>query len=311
MILCVTPNPALDRTLLLERFERGAVLRPQQVIVAAGGKGLNVARSLLALGSTARCTAPLGGHNGRLFADLAAQEGLQGDWTQVPGETRICTILVERDHESTGLYERGEPLEAADWARFQAQVVRSASTAQAVCLCGSLPPELPPQRFAELIAELRCSGVLTWVDTSGAALEAALTAQPRAIKVNGDEAGALLGMRIADVVSAQVATARIRAQGVGLVVISLGRLGAVLRNDAGCWLATPPAIQAVSAVGSGDALLAGLLHGFGAGFVAAEALRFAVACGAANAATAGAGRFHASDVEALLDATLVQELPSV
>jgi 1-phosphofructokinase family hexose kinase len=303
VILCVTPNPALDRTLLLPQLRRGEVLRPSEVIVAAGGKGLNVARSLRALGSPVRCAGPLGGHNGRLFAELAVREGLDGVWTWAEGETRICTILVESAGESTGIYERGQALTPAVWERFCDDMLRAAQEASAICLCGSLPPGVPPGRYAAAIAALRATGVHVWVDTSGPALEAALAARPGAIKVNAEEAAALLSTPIADVPAALAAAVAIRARDVATVVITLGRAGAVLLDADGAWLATPPPIQVVSAVGSGDAFLAGLLHASAKGASSAEALRYAVATGAANAAAPGVARFTEQDVAELLVAT--------
>jgi 1-phosphofructokinase len=308
VILCITPNPALDRTLLLPELRRGEVLRPSEVIVAAGGKGLNVARSLHALGSQARCAGPLGGHNGRLFAELAAREGIDGLWTWAEGETRICTILVESAGESTGIYERGQALAPASWARFCDDMLRAADEASAICLCGSLPPGVQPASYADAIAALRAIGLPLWVDTSGPALEAAVAARPSAIKVNAEEAAALLGTPIADVTSALAAAGAIRARGIATVALTLGRAGAVLLDADGAWLATPPPIQAVSAVGSGDALLAGLLHARATGASAAEALRYAVATGAANAAAPGAGRFTSRDVAELLATTRLAPL---
>ena len=308
MILCITPNPALDRTLLLPDLRRGEVLRPSQVIVAAGGKGLNVARCLRALGSQARCAGPLGGHNGRLFAELAAREGIDGMWTWAEDETRICTILVEAAGESTGIYERGQALAPAVWARLCDDMLRAARGASAICLCGSLPPGVQPAQFADAIAALRATGVPVWVDTSGPALEAAAAAPPSAIKVNADEAAALLAAPITDFPSALAAARTIRARGIATVVITLGHLGAVLLDANGAWAARPPLIQAVSAVGSGDAFLAGLLHAQASGIGSADALRYAVAAGAANAAAPGVGHFTAQDVADLLAATTVAPL---
>lgn len=299
MILCITPNPALDRTLMLPTLRRGEVQRPARALMAAGGKGLNVARCLRALGGQARCAGPLGGHAGRLLAELAEREGLAGAWTWAEGETRTCTIIVEDDGESTGIYEPGQPLDAAAWARLCADVLREAREAEGVCICGSLPPGISAAMLAELIAALREGGAQVWVDTSGPALEAAAAAHPHALKVNAEEAGAMLGCAIRSPEDAGQAASALRARGVETAVITLGGAGAVLSSAEGAWHASAPAVQAISAVGSGDAFLAGMLHAIGQGQPPAQALRVAVAAGAANAAALGVAQFTDQQVRAL------------
>jgi 1-phosphofructokinase family hexose kinase len=309
MILCVTPNPAIDRTLLLSSLTPGAVLRPEEVIASAGGKGLNVARSLRVLGEAARCCGPIGGHHGRLLAELAEAEGLPGAWTTVGGETRVCTILVDRSTgASTGIYERGEPLGHDAWGQVVAEVEREAGAAGMACVCGSLPAGLAPEAMAQLVTTIQAAGRPVWVDSSGAALAAASRARPAGVKVNHEELGELLGTTIDSLEGAAAAARSLLARGVGQAAITLGRRGAILASPAGCWQAAPPAIQAVSPVGSGDAFFAGLLHGLARGWRPAEALRAGVAAGAANTLRAGAGRFSRAEFEAALQATTAREL---
>ena len=90
MILCLTPNPAVDRTLYVNPLKLGEVHRAEKVLFAAGGKGLNVARTIRTLGGDPLCMGPIGGHTGKLLADLAGQEGLSAEWTYVRNETRTC-----------------------------------------------------------------------------------------------------------------------------------------------------------------------------------------------------------------------------
>lgn len=303
LILCITPNPAIDRTLVLPELRPGEVVRPEQVIISAGGKGLNVARALQILGGTARCYGPAGGHHGRMLAALAAADGLAAHWTDIAEETRVCTILVDRTSGlSTGIYERGEPLAPEAWARFAADVLRLAGACRLACICGSLPAGVPPQALGELVAALQAAGLPIWVDTSGPALEAALAARPAGVKVNHEEAGALLGRSIETPAAAAAAARALVAAGVGQAAITLGRRGAVLASQAGCWHAAAPAVEAVSAVGSGDAFFAGLLHGLATGAPPEAALCAGVAAGAANARHAGGGRFTREEYEAALGA---------
>jgi 1-phosphofructokinase family hexose kinase len=227
-----------------------------------------------------------------MLAELAAAEGLAGDWTEVGGETRVCSILVDRASGlSTGIYERGAELGPGEWARVAADALRLAGESSMACICGSLPAGVPPRALGELVAGLKAAGREVWVDTSGPALAAALAARPAGVKVNHEEAGALLGAAIDTAAQAAAAARALLAAGAGQAVITLGRQGAVLAGPAGCWHAAAPAVRAVSAVASGDAFFAGLLHGLATGAAPEAALCAGVAAGAASARHAGAGRF--------------------
>lgn len=312
MILCVTPNPAIDRTLLLPELLPGAVLRPERALAVAGGKGLNVARALHVIGGAARCCGPAGGGHGRLFAALAAAEGVAGDWTEVGGETRVCTILVDwASGLSTGIYERGAELAPGEWARVAADALALADGCELACVCGSLPAGVAPRALGELVEALQAAGRPAWVDTSGPALEAALAARPAGVKVNHEEAGALLGAPIDTVAEAGAAARALLAAGAGRAAITLGRQGAVLADPDGCWHAAAPAVPALSAVASGDAFFAGLLHGLATGAAPAAALCAGVAAGAANARHAGGGRFSRQEYEEALGQAMaaVRRLP--
>ena len=307
MILCITPNVAVDRTLLVPDFKPGGVSRAVEVIVAAGGKGINVARAIRIFGEEAVCAGFLGGHSGRLVADLAAQEGLKGSWTWIEGETRTCVIVIKpNDDDATVINEPGPTISGADWSRLRRDVLQQAGQAECVCLSGSLPLGAPAGAPADLIQAVRETGRPIWVDTSKAALRAAMSAQPAGLKVNAVEVGDVLGRKVHNVETAFAAAAEIQRFGIRAVVLTLGRAGAVLATEAGRWWAQPPEVEIVSSVGSGDVFLAGLVTGLVAGAPPAEALRRAVAAGTANALQAGGGAFSLPDFEAVLARTRVR-----
>ncbi len=301
MILCLTPNPAIDRTLLVPNLQPGIVTRPTRTIVAAGGKGFNVARAIHLLGGQAMCASMLGGHTGRLVAELAQQEGLSGTWTWLETETRTCTIIISTENKQLfEIYERGMAISTGDWSRFQTDVVKVTSQAKVVCLSGSLPPGCPPDAPADLIAAVQAIGRPVWVDTGGPALLAALAARPAGLKINAAEAGEILGENIDHPRHAVQAAAEFRHKGVETVVITLGKRGAVVVNGNGGWWAKPPTLPTISAVGSGDSFLAGLVTGFEMGLPAADALRRAVAAGAANTLSPGGAQFTLSEFKAVM-----------
>jgi 1-phosphofructokinase family hexose kinase len=295
MIITITPNPAIDRTLTVPRVEAGAIHRATRSMVAAGGKGLNVARVVKQVGGDVVAMGLLGGYSGRWVAHLAQAEGIPGEWTYVEGETRTCTMVVSEEvgsMDTTVFNESGPTITHADWNQLIEDVVRYTPDHATVCICGSLPHGTPSSAPADLIHRLQTKGLSVWVDTSGTALRFALTASPFGIKINGREVGEVLGTSVTTVSEAVGAATTLREQGIEQVVITLGALGAVLVNKAGVYHAVPPSVPIVNTVGSGDAFFAGWLTALEQGLPAPEALRHAVAVGTANALAVGGGEIE-------------------
>ena len=300
-VLCLTPNPALDRTLTVPDLRLGTVARAPSARVAAGGKGVNVARALAALGTGALCMGPIGGASGRILADLAAAENLAAAWTWCEVETRSCIILVDpAARRTTVINEAGPQLQPSDWNRVSAEVLARASEARAVCLSGSLPPGVAADGLAELCRSLVESGQAPWVDSSGAALAAALSVAGLRLKINREEAEELLGRPLLGVAACAEAAQRLLARGMSAVVLTLGDEGAVFAQAEGCWHAASPPLETASAVASGDSFLAGLVAALAAGRDLPDALRWGVAAGAANALAEGGARFTRAQFDAIL-----------
>lgn len=306
MILCITPNPAIDRTILLPTLVLGSVHRAQTVIVAAGGKGLNVARTIQQLGGQPLCMGFAGGHSGRLLADLAQNEGLHSAWTWVGAETRTCTILVSDNKDATLINEPGTPVSVSDWKQLQQDVEKQLSSAELVSISGSLPLNSSREDFQDLLTMLVEAGKQVWVDTSGMALKTALAHPQICIKVNADEIGEALGLQVNDLSSAGRALDLLGERAPAVCVITLGSAGALLATREGRWFAKGPQIRVVSTVGSGDAFFGGLLSSLGHGQDWPEALRSGVAAGTANALSAGGGRFALHDFQAIRAQTQIQ-----
>jgi 1-phosphofructokinase family hexose kinase len=297
MILCVTPNPALDRTLTVPGFRMHEVSRATRVMQAAGGKGMNVARVTRLLGGEAICAGLLGGHTGRLLAQLAAAEDLIGHWTWIEEETRIATAVAdESGRDATLINEPGPVVSDAQWQQFAESVAQVAQNAQAVTFCGSVPIGPAPAQFAGMLSACAGQGIPVWADTSGEWLRVATGVRGVNIKVNGDEIAVLAGRAVAGVQdAARAARALQHERGLTRVVITLGKHGAAMAGTTGAWIATPPRVHAVSTIGSGDAFLAGLVNALNLGADEPDALRCAIAAGSANAISVGAGRFDLAD----------------
>jgi 1-phosphofructokinase family hexose kinase len=307
MILCVTFNPAIDRTMVVPDFAKGGVFRPRQTVVAPGGKGVNVARAVRILGGEPLCAGFLGGFSGRFFENMLREEGLQGRWTWLTdGEMRTCVILADPDRGfTTVINEPGPSVVAADWARLRDDVLQASAAVDFVSLSGSLPPGSPIEAFVGLVGDLVAAGKHVWVDTSGAPLQAVPRMPGVAIKVNDEEAGALTGAAIRNVADA-VAAAQVVCVATGqCVLITMGGQGAILTDGRDAWHAVPPPVAIKSGVGSGDSFLAGLLAALARGESYSMALAQATAAGTANALSIGGGSFTRAEFETILRETQI------
>ncbi|MCC6614194.1 MAG: hexose kinase [Anaerolineae bacterium] len=310
MIVCVTPNPTMDRTYVVPGYGEGGVFRVQTQHVGPGGKGINVARAVSGLGGLGVCAGFLAGHTGRHIMEMLDSEGIHQHWTLLDeGETRTCPVLadLERQH-TTVINELGPTALPEDWARLQRDILDAAADSEFVCFGGSLPPGAPSSVFGDLLALLRDAGKIVWVDTSGPGLAAALEQKGCGIKVNQAEIGAILERTVATPQAAAEAATHLSQRLDAPVVVTMGAAGAVLSMHGEVWRATPPEIRIVSDVGSGDSFFAGLLVGFLRGHTPVKALRQAVAAGAANALSMGGGRFTWDQFEDMMARTQVESL---
>ncbi|MBO0778250.1 MAG: hexose kinase [Ktedonobacteraceae bacterium] len=302
MILTVVPNPALDKTVVIPGFNVGQTYRAE-VLTLAGGKGFNMARALRTLGHESLVIAPLGGHAGQYLRDLAVRDGLQCDGLERGAELRTCLTIVDPQagYRLTEVYEQGAPLEPGDWERLVELATRHFEQARFLAVCGSFPSGMPEGGLYQLVQQARVAGLPALLDTYGPQVARALELQPSLLKVNQHEAGSLLEREITTVRQALEATRELQKRGAGEVVITLGNVGAVGLTAEGKvfgWVA--PQVAAVSAIGSGDCLLAGIIAGQERGERLPEATRFGIAAGAANTLQIGAGRLELRQVEELL-----------
>lgn len=309
MILCVTPNPALDRTLVVPDFRLHDVSRATEVIAVAGGKGLNAARAIKQLGGDVTCAGVLGGHTGRLFAQLAEQEGLRCEWTWIDRETRFAIIIADGSGRDASLInEPGPHVTHDEWSHFAQCVKTLAATSSTVTFSGSVVKGPTPAQFSSVLAACVAQGAQVWADSSGEWLRAAAGVPGINLKVNGEEAAVLLGQSATSLQEAAPAADALRKRyHLQRVILTLGRRGAACASEQGVWLARPPAVNAVSSVGSGDCFLGALVLSLSQGCAIDDALSSAVAAGAANAMTIGGGQFELNNYHNALNKTHVEK----
>jgi tagatose 6-phosphate kinase len=293
-LLCVTPAPAIDRTVRVARLSWNRILRPTEVVAQAGGKGVNVARVAHRLGVDVTTTGYAGGHAGRWLVEQLRVEGLAPDFVEVGPETRTTYVTVDDRGRSAIVYEPHAPLTEADFDRLVDQIERLIPDADRVVVAGSLPPGLPPDGYARLVHVCRAAGTPCLVDVGGAALRSALTAEPDVVKVSADEA------RDAGFAGNAVSLARALGDaGARLAVVTDGRRGAGASSGSTAWRVKVPVVDAVNAVGSGDAFSAGLSVALLEGAEIEAALAMGAASGVANAETLAAGTMDPDRARAL------------
>ncbi|MER5551911.1 1-phosphofructokinase [Streptomyces sp. NPDC002793] len=294
MILTVTPNPSLDRTYELPGLTRGAVLRATADRVDPGGKGVNVSRAVAAAGHRTVAVAPLGGPEGALLARLLGEHGIEAVGVPIVGSTRVNIALVEPDGTLTKVNAAGPEISTAEAERLLDTVRARSAGADWIACCGSLPRGLPPEWYAELVARSHRAGVRIALDTSGAALMAALPQRPDVIKPNTQELTEAVGRQLATVGDALEAARELCELGARSVLASLGPVGQLLVEPAGAHFAGARVECVRSDVGAGDASLAGFLSAGGTG---REALSAAVAHGAAAVQLPGSAMPTPADLD--------------
>lgn len=312
MIVVVCLNPALDVTHHVDAVDWGAVNRPRAVQARAGGKGLNVARTLHALGVDVLVLGLAGGITGAGVEAALRERCVPAAFTAVAGETRRTFSVVDGSVAGRGVtafHEAGPEVGEDELARFRRGYEQALEGATAVVLSGSLPPGLEAGTYATLIEAAAEADVPAVLDTHGEALRRGAAAGPAIVKPNLAELAALAARPLApaaDLATAAAAAGQLR--GAQAVVITLGPDGLLAATEDGCWRARPPAAVAGNATGAGDAVAAALAHGLVLGRPWVERLRHAAALGAATAAAPVAGEFRRQDYLGALSAVTVEEV---
>ncbi|KQP49975.1 1-phosphofructokinase family hexose kinase [Pseudorhodoferax sp. Leaf274] len=306
-VITLTPNPAIDHTVTVDRLDPGAVHRARAEQFEAGGKGIGVAAVLAALGVRVAAGGWLGAENPERFERSFAQAGILDAMCRVPGRTRTNIKLADATHgETTDINLPGiafDPvLQAGAEAGLLHKLVPLVGPGTWVTLAGSLPPGLTPADMARMAATLRGHGARLMVDTGGAALRALLAAlqpAPDFIKPNRAELEELVGRALPTPAAVADAAAQLQQDGIALVVVSLGGEGAVIASQGQRWFAATPRVPVATTVGAGDALVAGTLGALIAGRAPLDAAVFGMACAAARIQRIAPGLPPRAEIDAL------------
>lgn len=309
MIVSLTLNPALDKTLFVRRLVRGEVNRVEHSQLDPAGKGVNVSRVVHRLGRPTMAFGFLAGHIGQMTRHALEEEGVPHRFVWIPDETRLNVIVVdEASGEGTPFYDQGPEVDAPSLATLRAELSPCLGAGRVLVAAGSLPPGVPADVYADIVRDARCRGATTILDADGDALRLGLRGQPDLIKPNRAEAEALLDRPLPDRAAIIAGARELLGHGLRAVVISLGGEGSICVTADRVLLATPPPVERKSTVGSGDSLVAGLAIALASGRDLAEGLGLGTAAGAATAMTPGTHLGTREEIERLVPAVTVQTI---
>ena len=302
MILTVTLNAAVARTLVVPSLTLGHRHRAPESVTLAGGKGVNVARSLRTLGVPVLAAGFAGGRNGDAIRDGLSEAAIPFDLVEIEGHSRTSTAIVDpMSGSETEINEYGPEVSLAEAQEFSRRLEHLMEYATAVVFAGSVPPNVEESFLVGLVRRARERGLFTVVDSPPSTLRAALKAGPSLVSPNQHEAESVAGFDFIEEADFPLGLSRL---------VELGALEACITSPEGrSYLTTggggivsalAPRVESVSTIGSGDAYLAGLLAGLlHRDLAPSDAVRLAAGCAAANAETLGAGNFEARRAEEL------------
>lgn len=316
MIVTVTLNAAIDRTLLVPNFQLGQRHRASVGFTSAGGKGINVARAVKRLGVPVVSTGLAGGRSGTLLVEELTNEGILNDFVRIRAESRTSTAVLDpTSNVYTEINEWGPEVSEDELDVLREKLAYLTQGADYVVFAGSLPRGVDPGIYGELIREANRRGLMTVLDSEGEALRLGIEAEPYLVTPNLREAEALVGHEFVDGEDLSTGLDEIAELGARNVIITL---------DTGCYAlfraeraedvrlqARAPRQEAVSTVGAGDTLLGGFIAARMGDRSYEDALRSAVAASAASVLEAGPGRFDVREAMRLAGQVALERLEAV
>lgn len=301
MILTFTPNPAVDKTVFVDELDIGTFMRAPRYTCIAGGKGVNVSRTIKTLRAPTHAMLIVGGHTGRQVVEMIEEsDGIETIpvWVESPTRT-ITTVLETSIHRQTAFFEPGSRVTEKEAQEVKDAFVKALDDASLVTLNGTVPDPAIRSLHRELLRETKKRDVRTILDSHGPEFVEAMDEAPFMIKPNLKEAQEALGCSIKTDAERMQAIDAFHRRGIELVVLSLGKEGALISNGTERFQAMPPPIEEVNAVGSGDALVGGFAVGLYRGLSLEETAALGVAAGCVNAMSWDIGHYRQGDVEEL------------
>lgn len=288
MIITVTMNPAIDKTVDLVHFEHGSLNRLTNVIIDAGGKGINVSKTIKELGGETITTGFIGGSGGVLIEKVLKEQGIKSDFVQVSGETRTNLKVVEQNGFVTELNEPGPVLKQEEIDLLTEKLLGYAGADTLFVIAGSIPNGVDKNIYKELIIKLKEKGAKVFLDADGDLFVNSLEAKPDIIKPNRSELEEYFSMdyRANEEELIKMGN-KLLDKGIGMVAISLGQMGALFLSKDQSIRCPGLKVEAHSTVGAGDAMVAALSYSIDKGYDFEESVKLGIATSAGAVTTKG------------------------
>lgn len=308
-IFTVTLNPAVDRELTVPQITYDRVLRSSSQRVDFGGKGFNVSRMLKSLGLGSTAMGFVGGKSGELLDEGLRPLGIQTDFVWIADETRTNVSIKSTDeNQYIKINEPGPTITPREQEELIEKISRLCHPGDWWVLAGSLPPGIPENYYSRMINLIQNKKARVIFDTSGKALVKGCQAQPFMIKPNDFELQELSGMPVDNLEQIMTAAKSLQAKGITIIVVSLGKEGALLLSSKEYFFAKTPPIKESNPIGAGDSMVGGMVWAMLKKYQLADILRWGVACGAAAASLSGTAVGSQKYVKNLASQTKIQKL---
>ena len=305
MIITVTMNPAIDKTIELNTFIHGDLNRIQKVILDAGGKGINVSKTIRALGGESLATGFLGGRNGDYIQDVLRKFSIKTDFVKIEEETRVNTKIAETTGLVTELNEKGPVIDLQAMSELLMKLMNCLKTDSLLVLSGSVPLGVPKSIYRLLTELAHEMGAKVFVDADGDLFAEALSAKPDIVKPNQSELEKYFGYAMDSDEKIVEAGKKLLEKGVKIVIISLGAEGAYFIDKEHTLYSPALSVQVNSTVGAGDAMVAAFSYGVDQGLSFEETAKLAMATSVGAVTTVGTKPPTIEVVKGLLDQVTV------
>lgn len=289
MIITITLNPAVDKTVEIGNFEVGTVNRVSSVRLDAGGKGINVSKVIMSLGGRSKAVGILGGPSGNFVKEYLDRMGIENDFLFIKGETRTNLKVVDNIRKTnTDINEPGPRVTCREIETLRQKIFCDMKKDTIVVFSGSVPENVDKEIYGIWVSQAKKLGAKTILDADGELLKHGIEAGPFLVKPNVHELERFFGTRIGDVWEAErFARKLIDAFGIEMVVVSLGKDGAVFLNKERSLFVHGIKVDVKSTVGAGDSMVAALAYSMEKGYDFEKSAKLAVAAGTANVMTSG------------------------
>ncbi len=309
VILTVTPNPALDRTIILKGFKLGQVNRVIRSRVDVGGKGINVAKNIKALGGHSICLGFMG-KGDDFFVNYLKEQGIASDFTTIQNPIRMNIKLVDEVSSTfTDLNEPGTKVTPTEIKMLLDKITQWAQKCKVLVLAGSLPPGVNKGFYGEVITKVKHYGVKVILDTEKEALKSGIEAAPYLIKPNIHELSELVGKKLKTQKDILAAVMPILKKGIKTVVVSMGPNGSLAVTRDIAYSVPPLDVKVKSTAGAGDAMVAGLALALENGMNMKSAVKLASAAAACAVTREGPQPIDVNICNELIDKVKVKEIP--